>query len=282
MLTTHKCLRETHLIGPRCRESTVSHERCPIMATFHISQIGHSEIRPPYRMVRLDPSFSHILACFGGRGRTLIDGTWQSWEAGQVLLTPPHAPHAFEPAGNKPWKIAWIFYEQPPGIVPVVTHERPALINADAASFVGVVQMFCREIGGEADGSAIQSLVTLIDLHAHRFVGSVEANDRIWGLWVQIEADLARSWTNAELARHASMSEEHLRRLCRRHYGRTPMAHVQHLRMLRACVLLRMMPDKLDTISGMVGYSSMFAFSAAFKRWAGVPPSAYRQKATKP
>src|SRR5476649_1204821 len=139
MFESHESLRETHLIGPRCRESIVSHERCPIMAPFHISLIGHSEIRPPYRMVRLDPSFSHILACFGGRGRTLIDGNWQSWEVGQILLTPPHALHAFEPAENKPWKIAWIFYEQPPGIVPVVANDRPALINADAASFVGAV-----------------------------------------------------------------------------------------------------------------------------------------------
>lgn len=277
MLEINKALRETHLIGPRCRESTVSRERCPIMATFHLTHIGYSEIRPPYSMVRLDPKFSHIVACFGGRGRTLIDGSWQAWETGQILLLPPHALHAFEPAGNKPWKIAWLFYEEPPGSVPVVPHDRPVLIKADASSFVSVVQMFCREIGGEADRSAIQSLVTLIDLHARRFVGSSETNDRIWGLWGRVEADLARNWTNTVLARYASMSEEHLRRLCRHHYGRTPMAHVQHLRMLRACVLLRTMPGKLDSIASMVGYSSMFAFSAAFKRWAGTSPSVYRK-----
>jgi AraC-like DNA-binding protein len=277
MLEIHNSLRETHLIGPRCRESNVFHERCPIIKTLQIENIGHSEIRPPYRMVRLDPTFSHIVACFGGRGRTLIEGRWQPWEAGQVLLTPPHALHAFEPAGEEPWKIAWLFYEQPPGTVPVVAYNEPILIKANVASFVAVLQAFCREVGGEAERSVIQSLAALIDLYARRFAGSIAANERIWGLWGQVEADLARKWTNAELARHAAMSEEHLRRLCRRQYGRTPMAHVQHLRMLRACALLRTMPGKLDSIAAMVGYSSMFAFSAAFKRWAGVPPSAYRQ-----
>ena len=277
MLEIHNSLRETNLIGPRCRESNVFHERCPIIKTLQIENIGHSEIRPPYRMVRLDPTFSHIVACFGGRGRTLIEGRWQPWEAGQVLLTPPHALHAFEPAGEEPWKIAWLFYEQPPGTVPVVAYNEPILIKANVASFVAVLQAFCREVGGEAERSVIQSLAALIDLYARRFAGSIAANERIWGLWGRVEADLARKWTNAELARHAAMSEEHLRRLCRRQYGRTPMAHVQHLRMLRACALLRTMPGKLDSIAAMVGYSSMFAFSAAFKRWAGVPPSAYRQ-----
>jgi AraC-like DNA-binding protein len=278
MLEIHQSLRDTHLIGPRCRESIVSHERCPIIRTLHIENIGHSEIRPPYRMVRLDPTFSHIVACFGDRGRTLIGGRWQTWRAGEVLLAPPHALHAFEATGEKPWKIAWLFYEQPPGAVPVVACNDPVLIKANVESFVAVLQTFCREVGGEAERSVIQSLATLIDLYARRFAGSTAANERIWGLWRRVEADLARKWTNAELARHAAMSEEHLRRLCRRQYGRTPMAHVQHLRMLRACALLRMMPDKLDTIAGMAGYSSMFAFSATFKRWAGVPPSAYRQK----
>jgi transcriptional regulator GlxA family with amidase domain len=162
----------------------------------------------------------------------------------------------------------------------VVAYNEPILIKANVASFVAVLQTFCREVGAEAERSVIQSLAALIDLYARRFAGSTAANERIWGLWSRVEADLARKWTNADLARHAAMSEEHLRRLCHRQFGRTPMAHVQHLRMLRACALLRMMPDKLDTISVMAGYSSMFAFSAAFKRWAGVPPSVYRQKSS--
>ena len=278
MLEIHQSLRNTHLIGPRCRESIVSHERCPIIRTFHIENLGHSEIRPPYRMVRVDPTYSHIVACFGGRGRTLIEGRWQTWQQGDVLLAPPHALYAFEADREEPWKIAWLFYEQPPGTVPVVASNQPVLVRANVASFVDVLQTFCREVGGEAERSVIQSLAALIDVYARRFAGSIAASERIWGLWNRVEADLARKWTNTELARHAGMSKEHLRRLCRRQYGRTPMAHVQHLRMLRACALLRMMPDKLDTISGMAGYSSMFAFSAAFKRWAGVPPSTYRQK----
>ena len=196
------------------------------------------------------------------------------------MLAPPHAMHAFEAEREEPWKVAWLFYQQPPGTVPVVASKQPLLIKANVASFVAVLQTFCREVGAEAERSVIQSLAALIDVYARRFAGSIAANERIWSLWSRVEADLARKWTNAELARHAAMSEEHLRRLCHRQYGRTPMAHVQHLRMLRACALLRMMPDKLDTISGMAGYSSMFAFSAAFKRWAGVPPSVYRQKSS--
>jgi AraC-like DNA-binding protein len=275
---THESLRETHLIGPRCRETIAFYKGCPILETLHLTHIGHSEIHPPYRMVRWDPDTSHIVVCFGGQGRAWIDGRWRSWGVGQVLLAPPHALHAFEPVGHKPWKIAWVFYRQAPGTLPVVANEQSRLIRTNDTSFVEAVLMFCREFGGKADPLVIQHLATLVDLYARRFSGSIESNERIWALWGAVEENLARNWNNTELARRAAMSEEHLRRLCRRQYGRTPMAHVQHLRMLRASALLHSLPDKLDSIASMVGYSSLFAFSSAFKRWSGVPPSAYRQK----
>lgn len=34
----------------------------------------------------------------------------------------------------------------------------------------------------------------------------------------------------------------------------------------------------LGTVASRVGYQSEAAFSVAFKRWAGIPPSGYRRK----
>jgi transcriptional regulator GlxA family with amidase domain len=45
----------------------------------------------------------------------------------------------------------------------------------------------------------------------------------------RVEGDLGPDWDVAALAAVACMSEEHLRRLCHRHYERSPGDHLTHL-----------------------------------------------------
>ncbi len=42
---------------------------------------------------------------------------------------------------------------------------------------------------------------------------------------------------------------EHLRRLCHRHYQRSPMAYLAQLRMQRAGILLRSTPAKVEEVA---------------------------------
>jgi AraC-like DNA-binding protein len=278
MLPTPEHLRETHLIGPRCRERVLDREHCPALRTARLVWVGHGELRPPYRMVRPHSPYSHVVACYGGLGRVLIDGRAVDWRPGQVLLAPVNVLHAFEVAGRGPWKIAWVFFDDSKG-PPVVTGDRSRLVEADAGDFVAALQMLTREAAGAREPALLQSLVSAVETLARRLAGSAPLDARLWRLWDRVEGDLARDWTGRELAGAAAVSEEHLRRLCQRHYRRSPMAHLLQLRMQRACTLLRSTPAKLEVIAQQVGYSSLYAFSGAFKRWSGLPPSEFRQGA---
>jgi len=73
------------------------------------------------------------------------------------------------------------------------------------------------------------------------------------------------------------MSEEHLRRMCKKQLGRSPVQQLTFLRMQRACELLATTEEKVDTIAHQVGYSSGAHFSNAFTKWVGVRPSEYRE-----
>jgi transcriptional regulator GlxA family with amidase domain len=66
--------------------------------------------------------------------------------------------------------------------------------------------------------------------------------------------------------------------LCLRHCGRPPLAHLTHLRMLFAADLLSCTREKITSIAARTGYGDAFAFSNAFKREMGVPPSRYRAR----
>jgi len=275
MLPTLQHLRETHLIGPNCREWVLSHEHFPQLHNGRFVWVGHSVLHPPYRMVRLQSTHAHVVACFGGHGRTLINGRVVDWRPGQVLLAPRGACHAFEPAGRGPWRIAWIFCDDRKGGL-LIDGPASRLIDADTSGFVSTLQLLTREAAGEAEPAAMQALITLLQTHTRRLTGDSRMDQRLVCLWERVEADLRHAWTCRDLAGVAAMSEEHLRRLCHRHYRRSPMHYVTQLRMQRAGILLRASTAKVETVAQQVGFTSPYAFSAAFKRWSGVPPVRFR------
>ena len=269
-------LRETHIVGPRCVERVLLPEQFPQLRRGQFAWVGHSELRAPYRMVRMPSAFVHIVACTAGEGRAVIDGQIVPWRAGQVLLAPSGKDHAFEAVGEEPWHLSWVFANDRNG-PPLINAPRPRLIEADVTDFAQTVRLMAREAFGEAEPAAMQAWVTLLQTHTHRLVGAPRRDARLSRLWAHVETDLAHPWDLKQLAALAAVSEEHLRRLCRHFHRRTPANYLTRLRMHRAGVLLRATPATVEVVSEQVGFGSVHAFSTAFKRWSGVPPSVYRQ-----
>lgn len=276
MRTPPEFFRETHLIGRRCQEHMLDSAHFPVLRNAPFIWIGDSTLRAPYRMVRLSAVHSHIVVSISGHGRTLIDGKAVDWRPGQVLLAPVGAHHAFEIADDGPWHLAWVFYDDT-AARPALPMRQPLLVEADGRDFVATLQMLTREAAGSAQPAAMSALVTLLDTAARRLAGTEGIDSRIGQLWGKVEADLARDWTVAEMARVACMSTEHLRRLCHRHYRRSPLGHLTHLRLRRASTMLRATPERLEEIAAHVGYGSVYSFSTAFRRWSGVPPARFRR-----
>jgi AraC-like DNA-binding protein len=274
--TPPEYLRETHLIGRRCRERMLDSKDYPILRNAPFIWVGHSVLRSPYRMVRLRSVHSHIIASVAGRGRALVGGKVVEWKPGQVLLAPVGVHHAFESAGPEPWHIAWVFFDDRE-TAPALRMRQVELVDADAGDFVSVLHMLTREAAAAAQPAVMEALVTLLNTCARRLAGNETVDLRLWRLWVQVETDLAHGWTASELAGLANMSEEHLRRLCHKHYQRSPIDHLTHLRLRRAGTMLRSSPEKMEEISHQVGYASVYSFSAAFRRWSGIPPARFRR-----
>lgn len=250
-------------------------EHFPVLKNAPFIWIGRSELRAPYRMVRLSSVHSHLIVSLSGRGRTLIDGKSVEWTPGKVMLGPVGVHHAFEVDGPGPWNIAWVFFDDRVD-APALPGKKAQLIEADTEDFVSVLYMLIREAAGAAQPVVMEALVALLNIHARRIAGSTSVDSRILRMWMKVEADLVNDWSMPTLARLACMSEEHLRRLCHRYYQHSPMNHLAHLRMQRAATMLRSSPAKVDDIARTVGYASMYSFSVAFRRWSGLPPSLYR------
>jgi AraC-like DNA-binding protein len=92
-----------------------------------------------------------------------------------------------------------------------------------------------------------------------------------------IHRNPAEPWTVATLAEEAGLSRAPFARRFTDKVGQPPLGYVTWWRMTVASQLLRDTDKPLRVIAGKVGYTSEFAFAAAFKRQFGVSPGRHRK-----
>jgi AraC-like DNA-binding protein len=93
-----------------------------------------------------------------------------------------------------------------------------------------------------------------------------------------LHANPAAPWTIEALAREVSLSRATLTRRFSTLVGEPPLSYLTRWRMELAARHLRQTENSVSTIARQVGYASEFAFSRAFSRLRGLPPSRYRAK----
>ena len=82
------------------------------------------------------------------------------------------------------------------------------------------------------------------------------------------------------LARGVNMSAGHLSREFRRAYGESPYSYLMTRRIERAMALLRRGDVAVTDVCFEVGCQSLGTFSTRFTELVGMPPSAYKRRAT--
>ena len=80
------------------------------------------------------------------------------------------------------------------------------------------------------------------------------------------------------LADHCGTSERNLLRHFKSHYGLTPLAHIQRLRVERAKALLETTHLSFDEVVERCGYSDVSSFRKLFKRATALTPADYRER----
>lgn len=90
--------------------------------------------------------------------------------------------------------------------------------------------------------------------------------------------ELHRDISVTALAEHCRTSERSLLRHFRTHYGITPLAHIQHLRVERAKAMLETTQLSFDEIVERCGYRDVSSFRKLFKRATTLTPAGYRER----
>lgn len=276
-MTTDDEMIETTVDGAKSRRWVVEASVCGGLGVHRLARLGIDAAVAPYRRVRMSPAGSFVLACVGGQGRMLLEGKWQRVKTGMVCLAPPRVLNAFHAEGTEPWVFAWLRYEEPIFLSPMVGAASPVMPTGDARELWRVVEGFRTEWEGQRDAAMLHHWLELVQGLVKRWSRPWwRGEPRVAALWAAVQEDLKKDWTLEELAHRCRCSAEHLRRLCLKELGRSPMQHLTSLRMDLARRLLETTEDKLEVIAGEVGYANAAIFCRVFKRWVGVAPGGYR------
>ena len=93
-----------------------------------------------------------------------------------------------------------------------------------------------------------------------------------------VRTDLSTHHDTSALARTAGLSTSRFLHLFREQLGTPVRRAIRTLRLQQAALLLAYENDPVGTIAEEVGFSSIFTFSAEFRRAYGVSPRAYRER----
>ncbi len=107
--------------------------------------------------------------------------------------------------------------------------------------------------------------------------GLSDMDRRLARLVATMQTHLESPLPIAEVCRRANVEETTARRLFRAHVGQSPAAYYTRLRLERARTLLRYSRLAVAEIAAAVGFADTAAFSHAFKRVFGLPPSRARR-----
>lgn len=278
-MNSHPALdSEATIDGARTESWTLDGPDCPELKVHRIARVGIVTARAQYTRVRLRPAGSFFLASLEGEGAIFLEGRWQRAKAGSLCMAPPRVLNAFHAVPGKQWVFAWVRYEEPAFVKPLVGASSPLKLRNGAEQFGRALLGLRDEWEGNRDPKHIHHWVMLVHSLAIRATKPWNSGPKIGEVWELVSRELATEWKLTTLAKRCSLSAEHLRRLCLRELGRTPMEHLTYIRVQRAQELLETTDEKVESIASQIGYRSAHVFSRAFARCVGMTPSEYRSR----
>ncbi len=160
--------------------------------------------------------------------------------------------------------------------------EYGAIINLDpageaSAQFAVIMKMF-KERSFRDAVEASEHVYRLL-LAAYREQGNLRMdNDPVAYCHSQIENLNFRPISIKSLAGELGISREHLTRLYKARFGRSPGSRLRQLRISRAQTILASTTLSIEEVSLACGFSSANSFYRAFRRMTGHSPLAYRRR----
>lgn len=231
-----------------------------------------------------------FIYCVKGAGWCELDGARHAIGAGELLVIPPQAPHAYGADEKNPWTIHW-FHAQGHLVAGLL-----AELNAPAARpvvFLGddpqALALFEEVLDVLEHGYTPQQMLHASHALAHLFAVIIRHRHESWRVQPDSRQKITRTLAYMKqhldqplhldtLAALANLSRSRYTALFKEQTGFAPMDYFNRLRMHLACQLLDTTDLNVKTVAGRLGYQDPLYFSRVFRSITEVSPVEYRRK----
>ena len=225
-----------------------------------------------------------ILLCVGGSGWVQLGKKEKiPVKAGEIILLPPEVPHSYGNAENG-WSLLWLHCTGETLHALCEQIYPSEVLPLPASGIIGLFQQLLEKLRtarGFADVLFAESLLTqilcsLVDYVQTSALSSQQTNlIRMAVQYIETTTDYTISLDF--LAEKLGISKYYFIRLFRQYTGHTLMEYLQQVRLRRACSLLGNKDYSIGQVSEILGYSTPYHFSSAFKNCFGISPTQYRK-----
>lgn len=279
-------------IHSRCQELhlLLDTNQLPHLQELNITAMGHGLERIHYEIHRQSRNGHQLIYTLGGNGWFKKDNKKIEVSAGTLWITEDGHEQHYGLNGDY-WEILWIVFAADSKWWKLGTGARETGCYAGiwGESISNAVQGLYRESQSKDFGTTdlrsayAQCLIIYLERELHPLVQptlKTIQRQKLNIMLSNIQKDLSRNWTVDLLADLSGLNvcSNHFSRIAKSILGQTPLQLVTELRMRKAAELLSCSDYKLEVLSQMLGYSSPFALSVAFKRFYKISPDAYRKQ----
>ena len=166
---------------------------CQALSQHQIIHVGIQEAVAPMRIVRTKQTTTYFLACFGGRGRVLIDGRWRICREGFACLLPAHTLNAFEAIAGAKWEFCWACYQRPAEQRPLADITSPAMARFEPLPLHSAILGLMYECSGPGQPTLMQEWADLIHAYVLRFAQPSDQPDALRLLWERVAGHLGKN-----------------------------------------------------------------------------------------
>jgi len=225
-----------------------------------------------------------IIVCAKGQGWCETDDGRFEVSAGQVIILPPGARHAYGADTDAPWTLWWLHVtgrDLPEFLEAAgMTTESPVRNLSDIYRVVALIGEVLQWMERDSTTASL-----LASAGAAWHLMALLASDRTVGNGRSDAIDRAAEYLRAhidehvgvpELAAMARLSPSHFAALFKKQFGYPVLQYQTQLRMSRARELLDTTDHSISHIANAAGYPDSFYFARQFKRVHGVTPFRYR------